>query len=136
MERIFTSAVMDEVVRRVNGGARACEIARDLGLNLGSLRVKASTLGISLRQRKRERGKPIFPRGEVPLRVRVSKATLAQLREWSIGMGLSTEDLASELLSVIVSDRLCAAILGDFEQPVALARCEVQHDPAGPLGRR
>lgn len=121
MARIFTSLMIAEIVQRANNGMSAKEIARDLGLNLGSLRVNASNLGISLRKRR-----AAHAQNTRTLRVVVSNQALTRLRGWSAAKGLSVEGLAAELLAVIASDGLCAAILDDdtdnsLRTPVAIA---------------
>lgn len=122
MARIYTPAVIAEIVRRANLGAGAQAIAKDLGLNINSLRVKCSGLGISLRRcreaREASREKRARTSHGSPLLVVVPRLALVQLRQWSASKNMSVEALAAELLTVIAADGLCNAILDeDIESP-------------------
>jgi hypothetical protein len=125
MARIYTPAIIAEIVRRANLGAGAQAIANDLGLNVNSLRVKCSGLGISLRRCReartiaREKRARCFPGS--PLLVVVPRLALVQLRQWSVSKNMSVEALAAELLAVIAADGLCDAILDDDMDSPSLA---------------
>lgn len=125
MARIYTPAIIAEIVRRANLGAGAQAIANDLGLNVNSLRVKCSGLGISLRRCReaREASRERRTRGThgSPLLVVVPRMALLQLRQWSAAKNMSVEALAAELLAVIAADGLCDAILDDDVASPSLA---------------
>jgi hypothetical protein len=138
---ILTAAVLARVSTLVNQGLTAAEIAKEMGCTLGTLRVKCSQVGISLRRRpnslrakasgpheiRRSTQGPVRPaqssravrtgrrsagvQRSVELTLEVPQATLDQLRHWAALRGLSDAALAAELLITIARDSLCDAVL-------------------------
>jgi hypothetical protein len=99
----------------VEQGHKPQHIADTLGCTIGTLRVRCSQSGISLR-RKRPIEPPPPPKAiELPLylSLRLQPATVKALREWATARGVSECKLAATLLNVIAHDRLCDAVLDE-----------------------
>jgi len=98
-----------EIDRLVNQGLSAAEIADRIGCKLGTLRVKCSQCGISLRPHSVSGA-----RSEPPSRLRLtlSLGAAMRLRKQAKKEGTSSAKLATEILEVIVRDDLFGAILG------------------------
>jgi len=100
---IFSPAVFSQVERLVAQGLSAAQIAERIGCKLGSLRVKCSQYGISLRHSKR----PFPKRLIIPLPARVALS----LQKQADKEGVSKVDLAIQLLEAIVRDNLYDAVI-------------------------
>ncbi len=100
---IFSPAVFSQVERLVAQGLSAAQIAERIGCKLGSLRVKCSQHGISLRHSKR----PFPKRLIIPLPARVALS----LQKQADKEGVSKVDLAIQLLEAIVRDNLYDAVI-------------------------
>jgi hypothetical protein len=101
--KIFSQPVYLEITRLVNEGLSAAEIADRIGCKLGTLRVRCSQHGISLRRAKSE----IPP----PLRISLSNGATLRLRERAQKARASSARLAAELLEAIARDDLYDAVL-------------------------
>jgi Helix-turn-helix domain of resolvase len=140
---ILTPTALARVRALVNQGMSAAAIADELGCTLGTLRVKCSQLGISLRRRTlegRERPEallsyasrsaaprcrpaelvtPPLGRGalgsgpRVALSIVVPQLTADQLLHRAALSGVSRATLAAELLSTVTRDNLYDAVLDD-----------------------
>src|SRR5262245_60473684 len=88
----------------VDEGLSDLEIAERMGWTVGTLRVRCSQLKISLR-RKNTNGRQCF----------LPQAIFDQLHHRAAMMGVSTGDLATELLQAIVRDGLYDAVLDSHE---------------------
>jgi hypothetical protein len=97
---ILTQAALARVVTLVDHGRSAAEIANEMGCTLGTLRVRCSQLGISLRRRRGTELKVLLP-----------QITTEQLQQRGASRGISSSTLAAELLMRIACDGLYDAVL-------------------------
>jgi hypothetical protein len=107
--KIFSAAIYLEITRLVDQGLSAAEIADRVGCSLGTLRVKCSQYGISLRRQPsgaRTETSPHF-RLSIPL----SHGTALRLQKHAKRERTSSAKLAAELLETIVRDDLYGAVL-------------------------
>jgi hypothetical protein len=119
----FTPTTIMQVRRWLDEGLSADQIAARIGCTVGTLRVRCSQLGISLRCRKRSyepaqknangtrgvRKRSSEPRERLILSVR--RGTLDQLRTYASSNGVSAIKLAASLLETIAEDDLYKAVL-------------------------
>jgi hypothetical protein len=133
--KMFIPAVVDQIPCWLDSGLTSAEIAEKIGCKLGTLRVRCSQLGISLRRRAEldvqstqnlEGGNaqfcsadltyppnspgPALP-SRVQLTVTLSKTTIEQIRQHAASKGMSSAALAGTLLHTIAEDGLYEAIL-------------------------
>ena len=125
---ILTQAALARVASLVEQGRTAAEIATEIGCTLGTLRVRCSQHGISLRRRAtRSREETItaaetnvaaqrIDRGSsaearIELKVLLPQITTEQLRQRGALRGISGSTLASDLLVAIARDGLYDAVL-------------------------
>ena len=130
---ILTQAALARVASLVEQGRTAAEIATEIGCTLGTLRVRCSQFGISLRRRATSREETVTAMDLVPsagtnaaaqridrgssadarieLKVLLPQITTEQLRQRGALRGISGSTLASELLVAIVRDGLYDALL-------------------------
>ena len=103
----FSPLVFSQINDLIAQGLSAAEIAERIGCKLGSLRVKCSQKGISLRR-------PNTP-GQSYLRKRLMislpESVALNLQEQAIKKGISQADLALALLDAIVRDNLYDAVI-------------------------
>jgi len=138
--RKLTPAAIAKIKSWVNQGLRAEEIARNIGCTVGTLRVRCSQLGISLRNVNGRRlaiswagpreiaNSPALNPEAVPNRHRLanksngferlliipmSPATIFLLRRRAASRGLSETGLAASLLERIAQDDLYDAVLDE-----------------------
>jgi hypothetical protein len=113
--KTFTPAGILLINRLRDEGRSSAEIAEKLGCALGTLRVRCSQLGISLRQQRRRRCRtlPDVLRREhgKELTIALSVNTINQLRRQAVPFGWTEAQFASELLKVIAQDDLYDAVL-------------------------
>jgi transposase-like protein len=129
--KIFTASVMRRIPRWIDQGLNATEIADNIGCTVGTLRVRSSQLGISLRRKSLDdqvKGRSAWrgslsraPRSggvehdplddKVELTVVVSKATAERLRRQASLKRMSHSALAACLLEFIARDKLYDAVL-------------------------
>src|SRR5215216_4480757 len=116
--RKFTPSTIVQIPRWLDEGLSANQIAARIGCTVGTLKVKCSKLGISLRCRKpnydganenvngarRARKRSSEPRERLNLRVR--PGTLDRLRTYASSKGVSAPRLAASLLEKIAEDDL------------------------------
>jgi hypothetical protein len=125
----FTPTAIVEIQRWLGEGLSADEIAERIGCTIGTLRVRCSQLGISLRRRKQSCGPAHSdpkgtrrvrassrqvgsgPRGLLILSVR--RGTLDQLHTYASSKGISGSRFAASLLEKIAEDDLYEAVLDD-----------------------
>jgi hypothetical protein len=98
-------------------------IAEAIGCTVGTLRVKCSKLGISLRQKTRSRSHPsnslnaddriVASRDQVSLSLLLPQTTIDLLRQRAAAKGMSESTLASLLLKIIVCDDLYEAVIDE-----------------------
>jgi hypothetical protein len=100
---------MSQVRSFVAQGVAAAEIAKKIGCTLGTLRVKCSQSGISLR-----RGNPAAPSKESVskrLSFPLSEEAAVRLQKRAEKKGMTTADFAAALLEAIVRDNLYDAVI-------------------------
>jgi Helix-turn-helix domain of resolvase len=137
---ILTHASLARVVTLVDHGVSAAEIAKEMGCTLGTLRVRCSHLGISLRRRAGgsggksvaamdlvtrdgDGGQPVETSQlvvnesqaevRVELKVLLPQITNEQLRLRGALRGISGSALAQELLVMIAREGLYDAVLDE-----------------------
>ena len=132
---ILTQAALARVASLVEQGRSAAEIATEMGCTLGTLRVRCSQFGISLRRGATSREETVTAMDLVPsaetnaatqrksvdrrssaearieLKVLLPQITTEQLRQRGALRGVSGSTLASELLVAIARDGLYDAVL-------------------------
>src|SRR5215470_7184262 len=99
-QTILTKQVMADIPAMIANGMEAAAIAEQLGCNLGTLRVRCSQAGISLRTAKH-------------CRLSISPETMMGLRQYANVKGCTDVKLAIDLLKVIVQDNLYDAVLDE-----------------------
>lgn len=106
---IFSPLVFSKIESLVVQGFRAAEIAEKIGCKLGTLRVKCSQNGISLRRRN---ASPTALKGHFPRRLKISLSqdVAADLQRQADKLGMSDADLAVAILDAIARDDLYDAI--------------------------
>jgi hypothetical protein len=133
--KVFTPLVISQIASLVEQGISSEDIAQQVGCRVGSLRVRCSQLGISLRRRKpvehlplgsdeiqysqpskrqirRERSNgDLVSDPHTALGVSLSQVTIDRLRQRAALMGISGSTLAATLLRVIAQDDLYEAVL-------------------------
>ena len=130
--KLLTSATLDQIETWLNEGLCAAAIAEKIGCTLGTLRVRCSQYGISLR-RKKSPGAAVGcsshpasqTRGDLPtklLRIHMAKPTVNNLRSRAAQKGISESTLAVVLLESIVRDDLFEAVLDEDSTESALAQ--------------
>ena len=97
-QTILTKQVMADIPAMIADGMEAAAIAERLGCNLGTLRVRCSQAGISLRTAKY-------------CRLSISPETVMGLRQYANVKGCTKVKLAIDLLKLIVQDNLYDAVL-------------------------
>jgi len=121
------AAAFERIPVLLNQGLSALEIANALGCTVGTLRVKCSKMGISLRRKPRgETAPPCFSPGTrapssagavVASRLIFALPTtiMEQLQQRATAEGLSISQLASTLIEIIARDGLYEAVLDEHE---------------------
>ena len=126
MRTLFTPDAIKQIARWVRDGASPAEIAQRIGCTLGTLRVRCSQLGISLKRHN--------PRADVRrprLQITLTDRCMDVLQQSALEKGLSSDALAQALLEVITKDHLCEAILDDApaaEAAQVLAKRRLRRD--------
>ena len=97
-------------------GMKAPAIADRLGCKLGTLRVRCSQAGISLRVPKEVKAVPLVPLVSVPKppklpKLQLSQVAMSRLRQHAEAIGVNEAQLASDLLETIARDDLYDAVL-------------------------
>ena len=152
--RLFASATMDQIESWLNEGLSAAAIAEKVGCTLGTLRVRCSQAGVSLRRKKGPvaaqgcpRGPAETPRGmpsrsgeklagtarsetgaaseEEHLVLRIAPPAIQHLRSRAARKGLSDSVLATMLLETIVQDDLYEAVLDEARTKTNARMAEV-----------
>ena len=132
--KTFTPAVIARIPRLVDQGLSAEDIADSLRCTIGTLRVRCSQLGISLRRKglktRRDSKSPIKPTrlfgapsrpgpasdpsgSNLALALVFSKRTAERLSQYASRRGLTVPSLAAALLEIIARDSLYEAVLDD-----------------------
>src|SRR5262249_29675967 len=134
----ITPAVLAAIPALIVKGMSAAEIAHAVGCTVGTLRVKCSQMGISLRRRKLSDGAAKHDirhaaackdtgqtaggfRNAQTLKLELPRAVMERLQDQAALMGISNSRFASILLEVIARDDLYAAVLDGSEDTGTLA---------------
>jgi hypothetical protein len=107
---MFFPAVLLQVRSLVDQGFSAVEIAEKLGCTLGTLRVKCSQSGISLR-RWNASAATSKSNLQKRLMIRIPENVALGLQQQADKKGVSQADLVLALLDAIVRDNLYEAVL-------------------------
>ena len=113
--KIFSKLALSQIQDFVRQGVRPAEIAARLGCKIGSLRVRCSEHGISLRSM----GEPMTGRRLTPRRrlsVQLPPGIALQLEQRAGTLGMSSNTFASTLLSRIVEDNLFDAVIDELDR--------------------
>ena len=153
--KLVTPAVIDEIELWVNDGLSAAAIAEKVGCTLGTLRVRCSQFGVSLRRTKglvAAVGCPDAPaekRAATPPRmvtartdidaadeeqhlvIRMASPTLHLLRSRAAQKGISDCALARMLLEIIIRDDLYEAVLDEASTATSCAMNTMVLNPPG-----
>ena len=125
---ILTKDVMAGIPVLVQQGLNTEAIAARLGCNVGTLKVRCSQAGISLRVPKEVKVVPLVPlvpapqppkppkqkrsyAFALPTALQLSRVAMSRLRQHAEAIGVNEARLASDLLEVIAQDDLYDAVL-------------------------
>lgn len=111
MRKKITTAALNRIPHLLDQGLQAAEIAHAIGCTVGTLRVRCSQMGISLRQRRRTNVTPHKGGRHKPLALVLPPSVIEQLRCRAAREGMSDSRLASRLLEVVARDGLYDAVL-------------------------
>ena len=111
MRRKIAPATLNRIPHLLEQGLSAAQIADVIGCTVGTLRVKCSQMGISLRQRRPIRSVVRKANGHQALKLVLPPGIIDQLRSRAAQEGVSDSRLASRLLEVIARDGLYDAVL-------------------------
>jgi hypothetical protein len=105
--------VLAQVPGWVTAGKTPDEIAALVGCTVGTLRVRCSQKGISLRRARPEPPpkQPKPPKKHPRLVLALPPSIMAALETRADGQGVSSSQLAASLIKTIVADNLFAAVL-------------------------
>ena len=104
--RIFSPLVFSQIKRFVAQGLNPAEIAARIGCKLGSLRVKCSQRGISLRRWKKSKSR--FPKRLI---ISLPENIALDLQKQADKKRVSKADLAVALLDAIARGNLYGAVI-------------------------
>ena len=118
--KLFTDSVLAQIARWAKRGVRPVEIAEKVGCTVGTLRVRCSHHGISLRQpsrsRRSRRNGPIQDATPTDITVTLPDETRVGLRERAGLLGVPEAELVSVLIETIDGDDLYSAVLDDRDE--------------------
>ncbi len=108
---IFSPAILSQIRSMVAQGMSPAEIANEIGCTLGTLRVKCSMSGISLRRR---RWNPSAAWNDnIPKRLwfSLSDKIAVRFQQQAAERGMTVTKFAAELLETVVRDNLYDAVI-------------------------
>jgi hypothetical protein len=111
--KLFTESVLAQIAQWTECGLRPVEIAEKIGCTIGTLRVRCSHYGISLRQPSRSRRAGRIGPAPADLVLRLSDDTRAGIQGRARLLGLSDAELVSVLIETIDRHDLYSAVLDD-----------------------
>src|SRR5215471_8319555 len=111
MRKRITPAALNRIPHFLEQGLSAAQIADVIGCTVGTLRVKCSQMGISLRQQRPIRSIVRKANGHQALKLVLPPGIIDQLRSRAAQAGMSDSRLISRLLEVIARDGLYDAVL-------------------------
>lgn len=106
----FSPVVLSQIAGHVQQGMSAAEIAEKIGCKVGTLRVRCSQHGISLRRRNGSLAK-MKHESRVRLTILLFEATADALERRGRKSGMSRSKFAATLIEHIVRDDLYAAVI-------------------------
>jgi transposase-like protein len=106
----FSPAVLSQIAGLIQQGMSVAEIAERIGCKVGTLRVRCSQHGISLRRRDGSLAKSKHEL-RVRLTILVFQATADALQLRGRKIGMSRTSFAATLIEHIVRDNLYAAVI-------------------------
>jgi hypothetical protein len=109
MRTILTKDVMATMPLLVAQGMKSVQIAEQLGVKIGTLKVRCSQEKISLRR-------PGIPRPVRQPGLKLKRDIILQLRVRADVEGMTEMELATSLLNIIVTDNLFDAVLDHYQQ--------------------
>jgi hypothetical protein len=119
--KIFSPLVLSRIAERVDQGFSAAEIADEIGCKLGSLRVRCSEHGISLRRAARYASDRRERRERMV--INISRSTALALQQQAGNDQMSAAQFAAVLLEAVVRDDLYEAVIDrDRIEPAAGSR--------------
>src|SRR5258708_25783977 len=107
----FSPAVLSQIASFVQEGKSPAEIAERIGCKVGSLRVRCSQHGISLRRRNGSLDKTAKHESRVRLTILLLEATADALLRRGRKIGMSRAKFAASLIEHIGRDDLYAPVL-------------------------
>jgi hypothetical protein len=110
---MFSAAVFAQIATMVDQGLSATQIAVRIGCTIGTLRVKCSHYGLSLRRRAADEPKS--------LNIKLSHDVALQLNRQARKERVSGTKLAADLIEAIVRDQLYDAVIDRRPAPAALS---------------
>ena len=127
---LFTPAMRTQIGPWVRDGVSPAEVAQRIGCTVGTLRVRCSELGISLKhsgarsqkhKRSFVRAHPHRPMPQLTmqkacLKVTLNERTMERFERTATSTGRSSAALATALLKKIVHDGLYEAVLDEESQ--------------------
>ena len=133
---ILTKDVMAGIPVLVQQGLNTEAIAARLGCNVGTLKVRCSQAGISLRVPKEVKVVPLVPlvpapqppkppkqkrsyAFALPTTLQLSRVAMSRLRQHAEAIGVNEAQLASDLLEVIAQDDLYDAVLDNKAKKIS-----------------
>ena len=112
--KLFTDSVLAQIPQWMRDeGLSTAQIAKKIGCTVGTLRVRCSHYGISLRQPARSRRSGRTGPAPPDLVLSLSDEIHVGLRERANLLGLSDAELVSVLIETIDRDDLYSAVLDD-----------------------
>jgi hypothetical protein len=106
--RIFSPQVLSQIAKLVEQGFSAADIAEKVGCKLGTLRVKCSQHGISLR---RWQANSAARSSHARIMILLSRGAASLLRRTAQNQGTTGPQLAAALLEAVVQDNLYDAVI-------------------------
>ena len=126
---IFSPPVLSQISKLVAEGLSAAEIAEKIGCTLGTLRVKCSLNGISLRRSREESAMNSERKPHTRIVIHLGRSAAVRLQQTAQNRGTTGPRLAAALLEAIVQDNLYDAVIdreigaSDIDRAQAARRC-------------
>ncbi len=109
--RIFSPLVLSQISNLVAQGLSAAEIAQKIGCSLGTLRVKCSQHGISLRRYCDDAGMTSERKPHARIVIQLSPSAAFRLQQKAQIQGTTGSRLAAAVLEAVVQDNLYDAVI-------------------------
>ena len=109
--RIFSPLVLLQISKLVDRGLTAAEIAEEVGCTIGTLRVKCSQHGISLRRCFNDPATNLRNKAYAQIVIQLSRSIAVRLQQVARVQGITGSRLAAVLLEAVVQDNLYDAVI-------------------------